>query len=140
MSKDNTIDSYRQILEHLDTYGVVDKDKDRAHEDPAQAVQKKILPRKKKPAQQMNRVDLHGMTVEQAIDAVYAAMDTARREGVKTVCLIHGRGMHSAQYEGPILKPAIRDLLQHQLQDRIASWRPAKPREGGMGATMVFLP
>ncbi len=125
-----------EIYRYLDVHGIENKD---SFSPAYKGESREKLRQKKKPVSRV--LDLHGMTVAQSITLITDTVDSAAREGVRQLCIIHGRGLHARHAEeAPVLKPAVRELLEGKLRDRIQGWRPAKPNEGGMGATIVFLP
>ena len=76
------------------------------------------------------RIDLHGMTVEQALEVVDKYLDDALLAGLYTVRLIHGVGTL-----------ALRDAIGRHLRNRpgVASFGPGDPTIGGIGVTVVQL-
>lgn len=83
-------------------------------------------------------VDLHGSLEAEARAAVREAFADAHRAGVRSVLVIHGRGLHSA--EGPVLKRALPGwLAEPPLGPRVLAFASAPPALGGLGATLVLL-
>jgi DNA-nicking Smr family endonuclease len=67
------------------------------------------------------RVDLHGLTVDQAEVIVRNFIDTWRRRQPGAVILvITGKGKGSA--DGPVLRPAIQSLLKTRLSGFVSEW------------------
>lgn len=67
------------------------------------------------------RIDLHGMSADQAEVAVRGFIDTwRRREPGAVVLIITGKGQGSA--DGPVLRPMIRTLLKTRLSGLISDW------------------
>jgi len=56
-------------------------------------------------------LDLHGMSREKAWAALGACMCNALSDGLRVLCLIHGRGMHSSDGK-PVLKKAVYEWLR----------------------------
>jgi len=61
------------------------------------------------------RIDLHGMTADEAEAAVRSFVETSRRREPGTVVLI-------ITGKGTVLKPAIRGLLKTKLSGFISDW------------------
>jgi DNA-nicking Smr family endonuclease len=83
-------------------------------------------------------MDLHGLTVQQAIAALRDEIDRCVAAGVAELLVVHGYGLHSKPGEGGALKTAVKQYLE-ELSDagKIRSYISAIPKEGGEGATMV---
>lgn len=91
------------------------------------------------------RIDLHGMTLEQARPALTRFIFGARKSGKRLVLVITGKGRGSAD-EGPI--PRRAGALRHEvpqwlarppLSDVVLQVAPAHLRHGGSGAVYVYL-
>lgn len=83
-------------------------------------------------------IDLHGRLEEEARLAVRAAVRDARGAGMRTILVIHGRGLHSP--EGPVLKNALPAwLAEPPLGGWVLAFASAPPELGGPGATLVLL-
>ena len=81
-------------------------------------------------------LDLHGLTLDEALTRVRFFLDDARYRGVQTVLVITGKGLHSS--DGPVLRQAVEKLLA-QLRDLVLEWGSAPRNYGGDGALVVFL-
>jgi len=84
------------------------------------------------------RIDLHGMTQEQAHRALGGFLARAQADGRRCVIVVTGKGRISegggvlrAQVPGWLNAPAIRPL--------VLAFAPAQPRDGGAGALYVLL-
>lgn len=84
-------------------------------------------------------VDLHGLRTGDALRQLKWAIEHGRATGMREVLVIHGYGLHSNPDEGPVLKRAVRDLLENELYNQVSSYRGAAPRDGGDGATLIAL-
>lgn len=83
-----------------------------------------------------DEIDLHGLTQQEAVDSVRFFLRDSRLSGLKKVRIIHGKGLHSEQRVA-VVKQAVQQLL---LKDRnVAAWGEAKRRDGGSGASWVWL-
>ncbi len=75
-------------------------------------------------------IDLHGMTVDEAIPMVDKFLDAAYQAGLYNVWIVHGKGT------GILRREVKRFLRKHPL---VSSYRSAESNSGGAGATMVEL-
>lgn len=82
------------------------------------------------------RLDLHRMTVEQARRDVFAFVQEAAQLGLRSLLIIHGKGLGS-QAQGAVLKSYL-NLWLPQL-DPVLAFVSAQPRHGGVGAVYVLL-
>jgi DNA mismatch repair protein MutS2 len=75
-------------------------------------------------------IQVRGLTIDEALPLVDRHIDAAFRAGLPSIRVVHGKGTGS-------LRRAVRDLLDdHPL---VSSHEPARPAEGGEGATVVHL-
>ena len=81
-------------------------------------------------------LDLHGMTTDEAAAKVLFFLQDAIFQGLSTVLLITGKGLHSEG--GPVLRSAIESLLSKK-NEQVVEWSVAPRRYGGAGALVVFL-
>ena len=81
-------------------------------------------------------IDLHGMTVDEAHDALADFLTDARNRGGRCVRVIHGKGLTSPGRE-PILKGKVRKWLSHW--DDVLAYSEAPRHAGGGGAVLVLL-
>lgn len=77
-----------------------------------------------------NSVDLRGLRVDEALQAMDAQLDAIIRNNISTAVVIHGHGTGS-------LKKAIREYVKHS--SYVRDFRPGKPEEGGDGVTIIHL-
>jgi len=82
-------------------------------------------------------LDLHGLTLVAAHDAVRAFIADSLQDGVKVVRIVHGKGMHSRGE--PVLRDSVRRLLRHDLEDDVLAMATPPERMGGDGATVCLL-
>jgi DNA-nicking Smr family endonuclease len=83
-------------------------------------------------------IDLHGMGVAQARDAVDAFLDGAVKSGKRAVLIVHGRGLSSPGE--PVLKNKVREWLTRTSWRRwVIAFTSAQSYDGGAGATYVLL-
>ncbi len=81
-------------------------------------------------------LDLHGMTVAAAREALAAFLQRARRDSLNCVRIIHGKG-NGSRHRGPVLKQKINHWLRQR--DEVLAFCSARPMDGGTGAIYVLL-
>ncbi|HEY5633094.1 MAG TPA: Smr/MutS family protein [Burkholderiaceae bacterium] len=82
------------------------------------------------------QIDLHGLRVDEAREALAAFVADAHRRGLRCLRVIHGKGLGSAGKE-PVLKAKVpRWLVQ---RDEVLAFCQARPTDGGAGALVVLL-
>jgi DNA-nicking Smr family endonuclease len=81
-------------------------------------------------------LDLHGLTSEEAREAVGDFIAAARRAGRRCVRIIHGKGRRS-RHGKPVLKTGLQRWLR-QRKDVLA-FCPARASDGGTGAAYVLI-
>jgi DNA-nicking Smr family endonuclease len=81
-------------------------------------------------------VDLHGMTVDEAHDALADFLLDARNRGLRCVRVIHGKGLTSPNRE-PVLKGKVRRWLAQW--DDVLAYCEAPRHAGGSGAVVTLL-
>jgi DNA-nicking Smr family endonuclease len=126
-----------EILAHLDKHGVRDKDAAAA---PARTSRTSSRVRTEKTRGGLRAVvDLHGLTEGDAGREVRRAFERCAGAGIRRVLLIHGQGLHSDASQGPVLGRLVRAMLENELRRSVRDFRTAAPRDGGEGATEVWL-
>jgi len=83
-------------------------------------------------------LDLHGLTVAQAMPKVSWFLENALFHGCEVVRIVTGRGKTSPG-EAPVLKPQVAELLCGSLRDKVLEWDEAPKSLGGEGALIVVL-
>lgn len=81
-------------------------------------------------------LDLHGMRVEHARQALHRFLREARHQGERCVRIIHGKGYGSRE-RGPVLKALVNEWLRQR--DEVLAFCSARPADGGTGAVYVLL-
>lgn len=81
-------------------------------------------------------LDLHGMKVEEARQAMSDFLKHCRAQKMHCVRVIHGKGNSSAD-KRPVLKNKVNQWLRHH--DEILAFSSARPADGGTGAIYVLL-
>ncbi len=82
-------------------------------------------------------IDLHGMTLTEAEEALHLFFKEAARKHLFCVKVIHGRGLRSPK--GPVLKEALKKWLHGTFKKCVLAYSTAKDCDGGLGATYVIL-
>ncbi len=82
-------------------------------------------------------LDLHGLCVEEAENAVGNFLRESRLKGLRCIKIIHGRGLRSPK--GPVLKDALIKWLSGRHRKNIISFVTARQCDGGLGALYVLL-
>lgn len=83
-----------------------------------------------------DELDLHGLTVADAREAVTRFLSHAVRRGLRCVRIVHGKGLRSRNRE-PVLKRKIAGWLMQR--DAVLAFCQARPADGGSGAVVVLL-
>jgi DNA-nicking Smr family endonuclease len=80
-------------------------------------------------------LDLHGLTVEQARNALINFLVECEITGKRHVTIIHGKGFRSRN------KPVIKAMVNRWLQaaDNVLAFHSAQAKDGGTGAVYVLL-
>jgi len=82
-------------------------------------------------------LDLHGLCVEEAENAVGHFLKESRIKGHRCIKIIHGRGLGSPK--GPVLKNALVKWLSGRHRKNIIAFVTARQCDGGLGALYVLL-
>ncbi|MDD5191352.1 MAG: Smr/MutS family protein [Dehalococcoidales bacterium] len=85
---------------------------------------------KKKTVASVEKIDLHGKTVDEAIPMIEAFLYAAYKAKLTRVWIVHGKGT------GTLKQEVIRYLQKHTL---VKSYQPADSYKGGHGATVVEM-
>lgn len=82
------------------------------------------------------QIDLHGLRVDEAREALVAFLGRAVRDEIRCVRIIHGKGLGSIGRE-PVLKRKVpRWLVQ---RDEVLAFCEARPNDGGAGVLILLL-
>lgn len=82
-------------------------------------------------------LDLHGATVEPALQQLRKFLAESRAMGRRCVLVVHGKGTHSEH--GAPLREAVMQQLLGALSGFVHAFASAAPADGGEGATYVML-
>ncbi len=85
------------------------------------------------------RIDLHGLTRDEARRALEGFLGSAHEAGKRCVLVITGKGLRASGETGVLRDAVPRWLNQAPIRPRILAFRPAPPRDGGAGALYVLL-
>ena len=84
------------------------------------------------------RLDLHGMTQDEAHRAVAGFIATSRSDGRRCILIITGRGR--GKFGGGVLREQTPRWLNLQpTRESILGFAEAQPKDGGAGALYVLL-
>jgi DNA-nicking Smr family endonuclease len=81
-------------------------------------------------------LDLHGLTVAQAKQALRRFLSAAMARHAGCVRIIHGKGLRSG-HQGPVLKNLVSGVLRRT--SAVVAFVSARPVDGGTGAVYVLL-
>jgi DNA-nicking Smr family endonuclease len=85
-----------------------------------------------------DHIDLHGMDASGATEALEGFLKRVTGEGLRSVLIIHGRGLSSPGK--PVLKGRLRSLLNsNRWRKWVIAFSSARSCDGGAGATYVLL-
>ncbi len=84
-----------------------------------------------------HQLDLHGLTRDEALEALPRFLQSAQKKGQKAVLVITGKGNHSP--EEPVLHQAVASWLRDAGRASVLEFAPAPRDMGGSGAYVVFL-
>lgn len=134
---DDTSDNADEILAYVERFGVYNKDssgvssKSQKQRDGSVYKVKRAMEK---------RIDLHGMSVDEAEQYLRRSIDQAKAVGITQLLVVHGRGMHSRGNGGAdVIRQRVRELFSREYAHLIESYKYASGAEGGDGATRVFL-
>ena len=100
-------------------------------------VQPSVLRRLRRGEYRVEReIDLHGLTVAEAKQALRQFLIEALERGVRCVRIVHGKGLRSG-HRGPVLKSAVSAVLRRT--GAVLAYSSARPADGGTGAVYVLL-
>ena len=83
-----------------------------------------------------DQLDLHGLRVDQAREALGQFLRDAGKRGFRCVRIIHGKGLGSLNRK-PVLKVKVRNWLVQK--EEVIAFCQARAADGGSGALMVLL-
>ena len=98
--------------------------------------------------EKINKIDLHGYTIEEANKAIEQFIQKCFEENVTKIIVITGKGLRSKNVENPylskdlsILKYSVPEFIENNesLTRLIIETTDAKIEDGGSGAFYIFL-
>jgi len=100
-------------------------------------IQSKVMRKLKRGQYRLEaEVDLHGLNVEAARRAISEFLELCRREELRCVRIIHGKGL-SSRHKGPVLKHMVNRWLRQRKE--VLAFTSTLPQHGGTGAIYVLL-
>ncbi len=81
-------------------------------------------------------LDLHGLRVEDAREALVQFVREAQKQGWRCVRVVHGKGLGSPG-KTPVLKSRVHSWLMQKTE--VLAYVQARPADGGAGALLVLL-
>ena len=106
------------------------------------------LDQKKVSTQKIRKVDLHGLSLDEANKKIEILIDKYFTEGVEKIILITGKGLRSKTTNNPyvskdlsILKNSVPDYINanSKIKSKIKNISKAEIKDGGEGALYIFL-
>ncbi|WP_149553937.1 Smr/MutS family protein [Treponema pectinovorum] len=117
----------------LRRYGTVDKDKLNAESQEASKMENREYLRKMRPDA---RIDLHGLTRDEAWARLESFVEDCLRRGYKKIEIVHGKGIHSNGSD-PVLGQMVKTFIEQN--KHLGASAHNDRRHGGSGATWVLL-
>ena len=108
----------------------------------------KDLKLEKKKNFKIQRIDLHGYTLEEANKAIKKFIENGYEKGTSKIIVVTGKGLHSNVEKDPyvskdlsILKHSVPEFIQNnkELMKKIIDIKDASIEDGGTGAFYIFL-
>ena len=81
-------------------------------------------------------LDLHGLTAEEASRRVRDFLQDSHRNGLRKVCVIHGKGLHAPQGQGVLKDVVLQEIDRSKLVREFAT---PSARYGGSGVLWLIL-
>ena len=106
------------------------------------------LDQKKASTQKIRKVDLHGLSLDEANKKVKILVNKYFVEGVEKIIIITGKGLRHKTTDNPyvskdlnILKNSVPDYINanSKIKNKIKSISKAEIKDGGEGAFYIFL-
>ena len=108
----------------------------------------RYLDKKKKSITKIKKVDLHGLSLDEANKKIEIIVDKYFIEGVEKIIVITGKGTRSKTIDNPyvskdlsILKKSVPNYINanSKINNKIKSISKAEIKDGGEGAFYIFL-
>ncbi len=103
---------------------------------------------KEKKNYKTRHIDLHGYTLKQANKTIETLIENSYEDGVTTLIVVTGKGLHSNNEKDPyvsrdlsILRYSVPEFIKSNLglMKKIIELKDAKVSDGGGGAFYIFL-
>lgn len=91
------------------------------------------------PDEPQAKLDLHGMTVDEALPAVEKFVRDCREMQMNFVIIVPGIGRNSVDGRAKLRPLVVNKLVDLQNNQRIRNFKTAEPKHGGLGAVYVYL-
>lgn len=117
----------------LRRYGVTDKDKAAESYEQRTKMESREYLRTMRPEA---RIDLHGLTKDEAWSKLTYFITDCVNHGLKKVLIVHGKGNHSHGSD-PVLGPMVRTFIEHN--PHLGTSGHPDHTQGGTGATWVII-
>ena len=117
----------------LRRYGTVDKDKIADQYAEENKMHSREYLRTMRPEA---RIDLHGLTRDEAWGRLDSFVLDCKRRGLKKIMIVHGKGNHSHGSD-PVLGPMVRTYIERS--EHLGTSGHPDHTQGGSGATWVIL-
>lgn len=108
----------------------------------------RYLDQKETSVPKIRKIDLHGLSLDEANKKIEIFIDKFFIEGVEKIVIITGKGLRSKTIDNPyvskdlsILKNSIPDYINtnSKIKNKIKSISKAEIKDGGEGAFYIFL-
>lgn len=126
----NKNSGYDEILKFIAKHGIEDKDSK-----PSNNTNFKHSHKRRN--QNDKILDLHGKRESEAEQIIRQAFINCKRDGIKKLHIIHGKGINSDPNDGPVLKNLVKALLINEFSNIVRQFYSAPKNRGGSGVTIV---
>jgi len=117
----------------LRRYGTVDKDRLNEESEEASKMESRNYLKSMRPEA---RIDLHGLTRDEAWAKLESFVNDCLRRGIKKIEIVHGKGIHSHGTD-PVLGAMVRTFIEQNKHLGVSGHNDRN--HGGSGATWVLL-
>ncbi len=84
------------------------------------------------------QINLHGLTIEIALQKLSNFIKN-QTPSIKKILIIHGKGLHNKGKKSPLKNEVRNWLTKKYTKKEIKDFSYASPKDGGHGATIVWL-
>ena len=83
-----------------------------------------------------DHIDLHGLTINEAREALLEFINYAKKQQIRCIRLVHGKG-----YRSDALKPVLKNKVNSWLRQHpdVLAFSSAQAKDGGSGALYIIL-